>query len=82
MTTPGRKPRWLGPTPTRCDMCSRLLAPPKGTPETFYDVAVPTMRNVWGCLCQDCFTANGCSTGTGKGQKYEWHDGHYVKTEG
>lgn len=56
---------WMGEIPARCDICKR------GFPgDVFYDASIPTMRGIWGCICQWCFNEHKCQTGTGCGQKY------------
>ncbi len=58
---------WLSPL-TDCNICHDDF----GT--KMFDAAIPSYRGQWGNICTACFIAEGCSLGTGKGQRYELQD--------
>jgi len=63
--------------PARCDLCKGSFG------NVMYDAH--TLRG-WANVCQECFDDQGCSLGTGRGQKYEKQFFHgtdkWVKTAG
>lgn len=57
---------WTGRAPEFCEICHSPIT------TAFYDVAIPTAGGAWGCICTKCFMEHKCSTGIGRGQKYEY----------
>ncbi len=49
-----------------CDLCKRSLF----GHTWFFDAAIPRVGQ-WAWLCHDCFVANGCELGIGRGQCYD-----------
>jgi len=41
-----------------------------------------TRRGPWANMCLNCFSFFGAGLGTGKGQKYVWLDGGWIKVAG
>ena len=71
------KPKfWTGRPPQTCDTCNAKIT------DSFSDVLVPAFR-MWGFVCDDCFTKQGCTTGIGRGQRYKLAEsGLFEKLEG
>ena len=66
--------KWLGSTPTNCDLCKAPID------NTFVDGK--TCYGPWAIMCITCHTQVGCGLGTGKGQKYEKQREDWVKVAG
>ena len=65
---------WMGSTPTSCDLCGCAID------EQFVDGK--TVMGPWGMLCLKCHREHGVGLGTGRGQRYRYEDGRWVKKEG
>lgn len=63
---------WLGSH--TCDFCHKEIT------DTLYDGK--TYFGPWATMCLTCWIENGIGLGTGRGQKYEMHDGKFIKVEG
>ena len=66
--------KWLGPVPTRCDVCCTQID------DVFIDGR--TIYGPWANMCCACHSQIGVGFGTGKGQKYERNDDTWVKVTG
>ena len=62
--------KWLGPVPTRCDVCCAQIN------DEFIDGR--TVYGPWANMCCECHS----QIGTGKGQKYERDNESWVKVAG
>ena len=63
---------WLGSH--TCDFCHKEIT------DILYDGK--TYLGPWATMCPTCWAENGIGLGTGRGQKYEMHDGKFIKVEG
>ena len=66
------KATWLGSR--TCDFCNKEIT------DILYDGK--TCFGPWATMCSACWAENGVGLGTGRGQKYEMHDGKFIKVEG
>ena len=66
--------KWLGPVPTRCDVCCTQID------DVFIDGR--TIYGPWANMCCACHSKIGVGLGTGKGQKYERDNESWVKVTG
>ena len=66
--------KWLGPVPTRCDVCCAQID------DAFIDGR--TVYGPWANMCCACHSQIGIGLGTGKGQMYERNDDTWVKVTG
>ena len=57
-----------------CDFCHKEIT------GALYDGK--TCFGPWATMCPACWAENGVGLGTGRGQKYEMHDGKLIKVEG
>jgi hypothetical protein len=55
--------KWMGPAPTKCDLCHRPLK------NQFVDGR--TQMGPWGLMCLGCHHKHGLGYGTGRGQRYD-----------
>lgn len=73
----GYQPFWMGTAPSKCDLCSAQIT------SKFIDGAVPRLNRAWACVCPSCFSKEGMTLGTGRGQEYtKQADGRFLKTGG
>lgn len=62
MPTPKKK--WMGTTPTHCDLCRRTLT------QQFVDGRLRS-GGQWAIMCPTCHRTLGVGLGTGYGQRYD-----------
>lgn len=66
--------KWLGPTPTHCDICCMPIK------NIFIDGR--TVYGPWANMCPTCHEQIGVGLGTGRGQKYERKGEDWIKQAG